>query len=202
MSVVIPGGVNPGTAATDESGKRQSLPARPSHERTSKARRAHAGIPEREAESAPYRAPRDKLDFQILPLFRRMLSPARLTSSTYRTAALSLEFWRASDCYPVTPENFRQIFPESSVIRLGAMKAGSSEFERTVLEMLPEKFCGATCSSAGHCLSSRPPLPRWRNWQTRQVQVLVGVISRGGSSPFLGIFKPESERTLRNSAEF
>ncbi len=29
--------------------------------------------------------------------------------------------------------------------------------------------------------------PRWRNWQTRQLEVLVGVKSRGGSSPLLGM---------------
>ncbi len=29
--------------------------------------------------------------------------------------------------------------------------------------------------------------PRWRNWQTRQLEVLVGVKSLGGSSPLLGI---------------
>ncbi len=33
----------------------------------------------------------------------------------------------------------------------------------------------------------KPDLPRWRNWQTRQLEVLVGVKSRGGSSPLLGI---------------
>ena len=31
------------------------------------------------------------------------------------------------------------------------------------------------------------PRPRWRNWQTRQIKDLVGVKSRGGSSPLLGI---------------
>ena len=31
--------------------------------------------------------------------------------------------------------------------------------------------------------------PKWRNWQTRQVQVLVGIIPGGGSSPLFGIFQ-------------
>ena len=31
------------------------------------------------------------------------------------------------------------------------------------------------------------PRREWRNWQTRQLEVLVGVKSRGGSSPLLGI---------------
>jgi hypothetical protein len=35
--------------------------------------------------------------------------------------------------------------------------------------------------------AGRDPQPRWRNWQTRQLEVLVGVKSRGGSSPLLGI---------------
>ena len=30
----------------------------------------------------------------------------------------------------------------------------------------------------------------WRNWQTRKIQVLVGVKSRGGSSPLIRTFKP------------
>ncbi len=29
--------------------------------------------------------------------------------------------------------------------------------------------------------------PRWRNWQTRQLEVLVPFIGNGGSSPLLGI---------------
>ncbi len=36
--------------------------------------------------------------------------------------------------------------------------------------------------------------PRWRNWQTRQLEVLVGFISRGGSSPLLGIGGEEGMR--------
>ncbi len=37
----------------------------------------------------------------------------------------------------------------------------------------------------GHGLVSCPASPKreWRNWQTRQLEVLVGVKSRGGSSP-------------------
>ena len=31
-------------------------------------------------------------------------------------------------------------------------------------------------------------LPKWRNWQTRQVQVLVSVTGGGGSSPLFGIY--------------
>ena len=30
----------------------------------------------------------------------------------------------------------------------------------------------------------------WRNWQTRKIQVLVGVKSRGGSSPLIRTLKP------------
>ena len=45
---------------------------------------------------------------------------------------------------------------------------------------------------SGGCILPGPdpsgdPQPRWRNWQTRQLEVLVGVKSRGGSSPLLGI---------------
>ena len=49
-------------------------------------------------------------------------------------------------------------------------------------------------------MATTPNEPRWRNWQTRQLEVLVGVISRGGSSPLLGIeAKPpihEDRRTI------
>src|SRR5688572_9176086 len=41
---------------------------------------------------------------------------------------------------------------------------------------------------AGAILPVQPSAgPRWRNWQTRQLEVLVGVKSLGGSSPLLGI---------------
>ncbi len=33
------------------------------------------------------------------------------------------------------------------------------------------------------------PKREWRNWQTRQLEVLVGVKSRGGSSPLSRIFR-------------
>ena len=42
-------------------------------------------------------------------------------------------------------------------------------------------------------------MPRWRNWQTRQLEVLVGLISRGGSSPLLGIQRPASHEAGRSS---
>lgn len=43
------------------------------------------------------------------------------------------------------------------------------------------------------------PFPRlWRNWQTRQIQVLVGVKSREGSTPFSRIVR----ESLRQFTDF
>lgn len=47
------------------------------------------------------------------------------------------------------------------------------------------------------------PKPRWRNWQTRQLEVLVGVKSLGGSSPLLGIqFIGNHRKTRQNPCNF
>ena len=40
-----------------------------------------------------------------------------------------------------------------------------------------------------------PPTRMWRNWQTRQIQVLVGVKSLGGSTPLIRIFRSSMKRS-------
>src|SRR5690606_22474732 len=41
------------------------------------------------------------------------------------------------------------------------------------------------------------PAPRWRNWQTRQLEGLVSLTARAGSSPVLGI-RPDVARRARD----
>lgn len=182
-------------------GYSRNLPGRATKDHL-EARRMSTLIPGREAESAPYQAPRDRLDSRFCPSFEECLARRQAPFGTRKRPP----FLRSSGGVPTVTRSLRKTSVGFSRIHSASPSriptTGSFALASSGSEKPTEKFSGTTCSPADHCLSSRPPLPRWRNWQTRQVQVLVGVISRGGSSPFLGIFKPESERTLRNSAEF
>ena len=55
--------------------------------------------------------------------------------------------------------------------------------------MIDELYTGVILPGErwGSCLKSGPGVVsrKWRNWQTRQVEGLVGVKSRGGSNPLL-----------------
>ena len=93
---------------------------------------------------------------------------------------------------PQVPNEMRQKRNNPAKIRIRtAMRVNPQQSKREILVIRRAIRAGrlAVCLRAAPLyLPPNPtPLPRWRNWQTHQLEVLAGVKSLGGSSPLLGI---------------